>query len=804
MGTPRHTLAEVMDLERVQRVCEGLSRASGLTLAVLDPDGAVLIASGWQDVCTQFHRRHETSAAACTESDLRIGRTEPAAEGAPASVAYRCANGLWDVAFPLVVDGEHLGTVFTGQFFYADDEVDEVAFRARAEELGYDVEAYMEALRRVPVVTHAHAEQTIAFLADFVGLLAELGLGAVRHERATAAQRGSEAAMLAVFDGIDEPIYASDPETYEILFANHALADVFGPIAGRRCYEYLQHRDAPCPFCTNDRIFAEEGGEPYVWELTNEVTGRSYHCIDRAIPWPDGRRVRLEMAVDITDRRRDAEELQRSREVLRAVLDAVPMRVFWKDRDLRYLGANLAFARDAGLEDPADLVGKDDYEMVWQDEAELYRADDAAVIASGEAKYLIEEPQTTPSGDQIWLLTSKVPLRDPEGETVGVLGTYYDITARREAVEALSQSRQQYETFVQATDDLAFLKDEGLRYVIVNESNAAFFGRSVDEIIGRTDEELMPPAAAANCRASDLAAMRSDGVVITTEEVDGRLYEARKFPVPLSHGRVGVGGYIRDVTEQRRAAAEVARLNADLERLVESRTAQLEAANRELESFAYSISHDLRAPLRALDGFSEILLEDHGDVLDDAGRSHLRRIQAAAAHMAELMDGLLQLSRLSREEIELRPVDLSALGAEVVEALRAEDPGRDVDVAIAPDLTTSADPKLLRIVLDNLLGNAWKFTSRHETARIELGAEGTDDGSAFFVRDDGAGFDQVYAKNLFGAFQRLHTTDEFQGTGIGLATVQRIVHRHGGTVWAEGEVEKGATFWFTLGTPGVA
>jgi light-regulated signal transduction histidine kinase (bacteriophytochrome) len=234
---------------------------------------------------------------------------------------------------------------------------------------------------------------------------------------------------------------------------------------------------------------------------------------------------------------------------------------------------------------------------------------------------------------------------------------------------------------------------------------------------------------------------------------------------------------------------------------VAERTTRLDATNRELQSFAHSISHDLRAPLRALDGFSQILVEDYGERLDETGRGHLARIQGAARHMADLMDGLLQLSRLSREELQRQPVDLSELTAAIIEGLREQDPARRVDVAIAPHLTAIADPKLTRLVLENLVGNAWKFSARHETACIQFGAEPQDDdGVAFFVRDDGAGFEMRYADKLFGTFQRLHTPDQFEGTGIGLATVQRIVHRHGGKVWAEAAVEEGATFWFTLGS----
>jgi signal transduction histidine kinase len=256
-----------------------------------------------------------------------------------------------------------------------------------------------------------------------------------------------------------------------------------------------------------------------------------------------------------------------------------------------------------------------------------------------------------------------------------------------------------------------------------------------------------------------------------------------------------------DITERVRAEQEVQHLNADLERRVAARTEQLQATNRELESFSHAVSHDLRAPLRAVDGFSEILIEDYGACLDATGQAHLRRIRGGAQHMSELIDGLLGLSRLNREELRAERVDLSALAATVVDALREADGDRRVEVVVAPGLTADCDPRLTRVALENLLGNAWKFTSRRDPAHIEVGAVEHGETSWFFVRDDGAGFDMRYAGSLFGAFQRLHRQDEFEGTGIGLATVQRIVHRHGGTIRAEGSVGCGATFLFTLAPP---
>jgi signal transduction histidine kinase len=231
---------------------------------------------------------------------------------------------------------------------------------------------------------------------------------------------------------------------------------------------------------------------------------------------------------------------------------------------------------------------------------------------------------------------------------------------------------------------------------------------------------------------------------------------------------------------------------------LEDKAKQLELANSELESFAYSVSHDLRAPLRAIDGFSEIIYEDNVDRLDNETVANIERVRAAVQRMAALIDDLLALSRVIAAPLVHRKVDLSAMAREVGEELRAAEPDRNVDFAVSDDLKCSADPVLLRAVLVNLLTNAWKFTGRHPTACIEVA--GAMDGArrAFCVRDDGAGFDPEHADKLFGAFQRLHSSEEFSGTGIGLATVQRIIRRHHGRVWAEGAVEGGATFWFSL------
>jgi light-regulated signal transduction histidine kinase (bacteriophytochrome) len=248
----------------------------------------------------------------------------------------------------------------------------------------------------------------------------------------------------------------------------------------------------------------------------------------------------------------------------------------------------------------------------------------------------------------------------------------------------------------------------------------------------------------------------------------------------------------------RKTQDEIQRFNVELEQRVADRTAQLETANTELAAFSYSVSHDLRAPLRAIDGFSQALLDESGDRLDETGRRYLERVRKGAQRMAELIDDLLSLSQVSRKSLERETVDLSEIAAEAFAVLARAEPNRKVAFEVARQVTGNADEGLIRIVLQNLIGNAWKFTARRGEAEIEFGVRDGDGGPCYFVRDNGAGFDMAYADKLFGAFQRLHAAGEFPGTGIGLAIVARIIHRHGGKVGAEGRVDEGATFWFTL------
>jgi PAS domain S-box-containing protein len=343
-----------------------------------------------------------------------------------------------------------------------------------------------------------------------------------------------------------------------------------------------------------------------------------------------------------------------------------------------------------------------------------------------------------------------------------------------------------------ATPDAIVTADHHGRITYVNHATEALFGRSAVALLGQPLTVLMPVRlreahaqglarylltreARVLGKTLEMPALRSDGVEIAIE---------LSIATWAARGETSFAAIIRDISERKRIAATL-----------EQRTRLLEATNRELEAFSYSVAHDLQAPLRGVASHAQILLEDHAAQLDGGGSAHLLKIQSNARSMASLIEALLGLAQLSHRELKLEPIDLSGLARSVTAEVAAAEPGRSVEIGIANELRATADRRLARTLLENLIGNAWKFTAHAGSPRITVGSS---DGHTFFVRDNGAGFDLARAGRLFSPFERLHTADEFPGTGIGLATAQRIVHRHGGRIWADAQVNAGATFFFTL------
>ncbi len=393
-------------------------------------------------------------------------------------------------------------------------------------------------------------------------------------------------------------------------------------------------------------------------------------------------------------------------------------------------------------------------------------------------------------------------LSSPEGLPYAAVLVFTDITAAFRAEQALKDSEQRYRTLFESNPHPMWVYDlETLRFLTVNDAAVAHYGYSHAQFLGMTILDIRPPEDAQPLRA---AVVDGEGLHLPVPWRH-RLSDGREIYVEISSHTLDYGGrrarmvLAHDITERRLAQQALEQVNETLERRVGERTRELAVSNRELESFAYSVSHDLRAPLQVIDGFGKALLARHAGQLDERARHFLDRIRENTRHMGELIDDMLLLARVTRTEINAEPVNLAPVAAQIIERLRQRQPERKVAVQIEDELTCSGDARLLAIVLENLLENAWKFTARTPDARIRIGHKADQHGeTAILVADNGAGFDMAYVDKLFNPFQRLHAASDFEGTGIGLATVHRIVTRHGGRVWAESSPGQGATFQFTL------
>jgi len=394
------------------------------------------------------------------------------------------------------------------------------------------------------------------------------------------------------------------------------------------------------------------------------------------------------------------------------------------------------------------------------------------------------------------------PIRGPAGKTINYAAVKRDVTEQVQALEALRQAHERLEATLNALPDLLFEVDRHGRYLDFRAPHPELLYAPPETFLGRTVSQVLPAEAAGIINDALAQAARGGkhtGAVYALETPAGlgwfELSIAAKGDPAAPDGRFIA--LIRDITGRVRAEKEVRRLNAELEQRVVERTAQLKVANQELQAFSYSVSHDLRAPLRAMDGFSRILLEDYGPQLPSLAQHYLQVVRKNAQQMGRLIDDLLALSRLGRQPLTKRPVMPADLVRQVLEELSAGQEGRRVEIQIDDLPPCQADPALLKQVFINLISNALKFTQGRETARIEIGCQPCEGSVVYFVRDNGVGFDMRYANKLFGVFQRLHSADEYEGTGVGLAIVQRIIHRHGGRIWAKAEEGQGATFYFT-------
>ena len=501
---------------------------------------------------------------------------------------------------------------------------------------------------------------------------------------------------------------------------------------------------------------------------------------------------RVATTQDISERKKAEQEIAYQANILAQVNDAV----IATDENFIIKSWNNAAERLYGWK-TEEGVGRL-AEKILQTEFSGNTREDAIRQLKQSGEFFAEVTQARSDGSRVDVEAHTVTMRDEAGRITGFISVNRDISERKRAESAALESETRYHRVLDSMMEGCQIIDFDWRYVYVNEGAAEQGKRTPKELLHHTMMEMYPGiedselfTVLRQCM-QERTAMRFENRFLFPDGSVGW------FELSIQPANEGLFILSTDITRRKQTEEEIRRLNEKLEERVIERTAQLHAANQELEAFSYSVSHDLRAPLRAINGYTRILLEDYADSLDAEGQRVCRVIVGETERMGKLIDDLLAFSRLSRKEIQPAQVDMKSLALSVFGELTTEPARERIDFKVGKLPMANGDPALLHQVWVNLLSNAVKFTSRRERAVIEVGSKRSDDQAVYYVRDNGAGFDIQYVDKMFGVFQRLHSEDEFEGTGVGLAIVQRIVQRHGGRVWAEGEVNKGATLYFSL------
>ncbi len=496
---------------------------------------------------------------------------------------------------------------------------------------------------------------------------------------------------------------------------------------------------------------------------------------------------------DVSEEKRQREELNQFKSTLDDTLDCVFM---FRPDTLRFFYVNKGAMEQVGYVQK-EMLNMTPVDIKPEYDEPRFRELIQPLLEGSRQSITFETVHQRKNGSQV-PVEIFLQYIAPAGETPRFVAIVRDLTERKRAEKVLYERHQLLMLIINNAPLILFVIDPNGIFKLSIGKGLENIGLEPGQVVGLSAFELYADNAQI---IKDITQSLGGESVVSYAAVAGRYYETFYSPFYDADGSfAGTVGVAVDITERRHAELELRKHRDSLEELVAQRTQELAAANKELEAFSYSVSHDLRAPLRSIDGFSHILLDDYGSKLDPTAAGYLHRIRTAAQRMAQLIDDLLQLSRVTRGELFIETVNITALAETIVGDLKASSPERQTKITIEPKLRAQGDVNLLQIMLQNLFANAWKYTSKKPVTEITLGTLDSQDHNIFYIRDNGAGFDMRFANKLFGAFQRLHGSDEFEGTGIGLATVQRIIERHGGKVWGESEMGKGATFYFQLPT----
>lgn len=641
-------------------------------------------------------------------------------------------------------------------------------------------------------------------------------LGQIQHR--DNALKESEEKYRTLVENIDLGVTLVDTER-NIIFANSAMGKFFdksvADLIGHKCFWEYEKRNEICSHCPG--TIAMETGKPVTVETEGtRDDGTKFAARNSAFPLygTDGKPTGfIEVVQDVTVQRQAEHALKQSQQMLQTILDNIPTHVFWKDTDSVYLGSNKHFAQDAGLSSSEEIVGKTDFDLTWSAQAQLYRADDKKVIESGISKINYEEPQTWQDGTQLWLRTSKIPLKDPDGNIVGVLGTYEDITERKKTVEALKESETKFKTIFETSNDGILIGDaETKKFIMSNPRMCEMLGYTQQEFLNLSIMDIHPaedlPFAMGqfdrllqekNIFVEAMPLVHKDGTVFYTD--------LSASIVELAGQEYAVGSF-RDITQRRL-----------LEKQREELFVELTEKNKELEQIVYVSSHDLKSPLVNIQGFNHELAygcrelsnvlqatampdaekQKINDLINGDIQQSLDYIRTSATKMDTLLDGLLRLSRLGRAALRMLTIDMNIMSQNIIDSLSYQIQQNNVEVTVDTPLPACyGDPAQISQVFTNIIDNAIKYADPDRQSKIHFSGKIDDSKSVYCIKDNGIGINPDHQEKIFEIFHRLDPQGPVTGEGLGLSIVRRILDRHRGSIRVESKPEKGSTFYISI------
>lgn len=797
-------LNKILNFDKINALLEGFNKTTGFVTAILDLNGNILSNSGWRNVCTQFHRINQETAQRCTISDTILANKMAEEEKYH---FYECLNGLVDVAVPIIIKGKHVANLFSGQFFFEKPDIE--YFKNQAAEFGFDEEKYLKAISEVPVVSKEKVVTTMDFLLQMTNLISDLGFQNVELETLNNTLTESEERFTEIFKYSPIAICIVDKKTGFFKDVNNSWCTLFEYSESEITNRTFKELDLMPDFILS-RIKSEyrakgkvEMLEIHLYTKTKILKTVYFSLLNIQIK---GKQYLISLISDITDKYKAERGVKEERQLLETVINYLPAAVSVLDgKTLQIISANKAYRDFAPGKEMIGLT----WNQLWPETGRNYSKICKKVLKTGDPYIVYDEKNTIYRGSElpleiVYFSWSLHRIQLPGDQGWGLLGTSWETTKQRKLQDEIIANQVLIAQMGRVAKIGGWEFDiETGKGTWTEETSRIYDLDPKDETnvqIGisfyKPDSKIKIEKAIAEAikygkpYSLELELISAKGVEKWVQTIGSPIIKNKKV--------FKIRGSFQDITERKKIEETILHLNNELEFKVFERTAQLEASNKELEAFSYSVSHDLRAPLRHINGFVDLLNEKYGNELPEKARHYLETITHASKQMGTLIDDLLRFSRTSRHELKKEWIDMNLVVKDALQQLDPDFRKRSISWNIQNLPKTYCDYSLLKQVWINLIDNALKYTKNNNITIIEIGTHQMGTHYQFYIQDNGVGFDMKYAHKLFGVFQRLHAPTEFEGTGIGLANVQRIIHKHKGTVSAEGEINRGAVFYFTL------